>query len=153
MMLEKVTLVLLATLTPVSELRGGIPLGLSLGLDPIFTLFIAVLANTLLFLPVFLGLELFYERLLSKWKPFHLYLKRVRKKGQPWVERYGFLGLTLFVAVPLPASGVYTGTTLSWLLGMDRRKAFLAVCLGVTLAGVVVLLTTLGIMSGIKNLL
>ncbi len=152
-MLEKIILVLLATLTPVSELRGGIPLGLSLGLDPILTFSIAVLANALLFLPVFFGLELFYERLLSKWKPFHLYLERARKRGQPWVDRYSFLGLTLFVAVPLPGTGAYTGTIISWLLGMDPKRAFFAIFFGVILAGVKVLLATLGIINWIRSLL
>jgi uncharacterized membrane protein len=51
----------------------------------------------------------------------------------------------LFVAVPLPLTGAYTGTILAWLLGMDWRKAFAAVGLGVIVAGVIVLLITLGV--------
>ncbi len=63
------------------------------------------------------------------------------------MDKYGFWGLALFVAVPLPLTGAYTGTILAWLLGMDWKKAFPAVGLGVIVAGVVVLLITLGITS------
>jgi uncharacterized membrane protein len=63
------------------------------------------------------------------------------------VEKYGFLGLTLFVAVPLPITGAYTGTILAWLVGMDWRKAFPSVALGVMIAGGIVLLITLGVIS------
>jgi uncharacterized membrane protein len=60
------------------------------------------------------------------------------------VDKYGFWGLTLLVAVPLPITGVYTGTALAWLLGMDWKKAFPATALGAVVAGVIVLLLTLG---------
>ena len=78
---------------------------------------------------------------------FNKYLDNLRKRGKPKVEKYGFWGLTLFVAIPLPITGAYTGTILAWLLGMDWRKAFPAVGMGVIVAGVVVLLITLGVTS------
>jgi len=146
-MIEKIALTLLATILPISELRGGIPLGISLGLDPWFTFFIAVVANALIFFPIFFALRLFYDKLLSRISLFNKYLDNLRKRGEPKVEKYGFWGLTLFVAIPLPITGAYTGTILAWLLGMDWRKAFPAVGLGVILAGVVVLLITLGVIS------
>ena len=61
------------------------------------------------------------------------------------VDKYGFWGLPLFVAVPLPLTGAYTGTILAWLLDMNWKKAFPAVSLGVLVAGIVVLLITLGV--------
>lgn len=146
-MIEKIALTLLATILPISELRGGIPLGISLGLDPWFTFFIAVVANALIFFPIFFALRLFYDKLLSRIPLFNKYLDNLRKRGKPKVEKYGFWGLTLFVAIPLPITGAYTGTILAWLLGMDWRRAFPAVGLGVIVAGVVVLLITLGIIS------
>jgi len=152
-MLAKIGWLLLATWSPVSELRGGIPLGLSLGLDPVLTLIIAVVANSVLFFPLFAVLGLFYDRLFCKWKIFNFYLERVRQKGKPWVDKYGFFGLALFVAVPLPATGVYTGTILSWLLDMDWRRAYLSIGLGVSLAGVIVLITALGIITAVKGLI
>ncbi len=146
-MTREIAWVLLATVSPISELRGGIPLGISLGLDPWFTFFIAIIANALIFFPVFFALRLFYDKLLFRIPLFNKYLDSVRKRGKPKVEKYGFWGLTLFVAIPLPITGAYTGTILAWLLGMDWKKAFPAVGLGVIVAGVVVLLITLGITS------
>jgi len=146
-MTREIALTLLATVLPISELRGGIPLGISLGLDPWFTFSIVVAANALIFFPIFFALRLFYDKLLSRIPLFDQYLDSLRKRGKPKVDKYGFWGLTLFVAIPLPITGAYTGTILAWLLGMDWKKAFPAVGLGVIVAGVVVLLITLGVTS------
>ena len=142
-MAKEIALTLLITILPISELRGGIPLGiLKYELDPLFIFCIAVIANALIFFPVFFALRLFYDKVLSRIPLFERYLDNLRKRGEPKVEKYGFWGLFLFVAVPLPITGAYTGTILAWLLGMDWRTAFPAVGLGVIMAGVVVLLLT-----------
>ncbi len=146
-MTREIAWVLLITVSPISELRGGIPLGISLGLDPLFTFFVAIIANALIFFPIFFALRLFYDKVLFRIPLFNKYLDNLRKRGKPKVEKYGFWGLTLFVAIPLPITGAYTGTILAWLLNMDWRKAFPAVGLGVIVAGVVVLLITLGVTS------
>lgn len=149
-MVDKIALVLVVTLSPLSELRGGIPLGLWFGLEPVFTLAIAVAANSILFFPVFAVLELFYERFFSRLAIFNSYLGYLRRWGKPWVDRYGPMGLAFFVAIPLPLSGAYSGTILAWMLGMDRKRAFLSIGLGVFIAGVIVLLAALGIITAIK---
>ena len=149
-MTREIALVLLVTLSPLSELRGGIPLGISLGLDPLMTFAIAVIANALLFFPIFFFLRFFYPRLLSRFEMLNRYLVRVRTKGKPKVDKYGFLGLALFVAIPLPLTGVYTATILSWLLAMEWRRAFLAIGLGAIGAGIIVLLITLGVTEGVR---
>lgn len=151
-MAKEIALTLLITILPISELRGGIPLGiLKYELDPLFIFCIAVIANALIFFPVFFALRLFYDKVLSRIPLFERYLDNLRKRGEPKVEKYGFWGLFLFVAVPLPITGAYTGTILAWLLGIDWRKAFPAVGLGVIVAGVVVLLITLLIELGILS--
>jgi len=138
---------LLVTVSPISELRGGIPLGIALGLDPWFTFFAAIVANALIFFPIFFVLRLFYDKFLFRIPLLGRYLDRLRRRGKPVVDKYGFWGLFLFVAVPLPLSGAYTGTILAWLLDVDWRKAFPAVGLGVVVAGVIVFLITLGVIS------
>jgi uncharacterized membrane protein len=148
-MAERIGWVLLASVSPISELRGGIPLGISLGLEPWFTFLVAVVANALVFFPVFFALRLFYDRLLYRIPLFNRYLDNLRRRGKPKVDKYGFWGLALFVAIPLPLTGAYTGTILAWLLGMDWKKASAAVGLGVLVAGIVVLLITLGVTSTI----
>jgi len=145
--MRDVLLVILATVTPVSELRGAIPLGITLGMDPVLTFAVAVITNAVLFLPTRFVLEFFYSSVLRRLPRFDRYLLGVRKRGQPVVEKYGLLGLALFVAVPLPLTGAYTGTILSWLLAMEWKRSFIAVVLGVLVAGIVVMLATLGVVS------
>jgi uncharacterized membrane protein len=140
---------LLLTASPISELRGGIPLGISLGLDPWFTFFVAIVVNALIFFPVFFILRLFYDKLLFRVPLFGRYLDGLRRRGKPVVDKYGFWGLFLFVAVPLPFTGAYTGTILAWLLDVDWKKAFPAVGLGVLVAGAIVLLITYLVKLGI----
>ena len=152
-MVEKIGWVLLLSISPISELRGGIPVGiLKYELNPLLVFLIAVTANALIFFPVFFVLRLFYDRLLYRIPLFDKYLDGLRKRGKPKVDKYGFWGLALFVGVPLPLTGAYTGTILAWLLGMDWRKAFGAVGLGVVLAGVVVFLITLLVRWGMLSI-
>ncbi len=152
-MTREIAWVLLATVSPISELRGGIPLGiLQYGLDPLLIFFIAIIANALIFFPVFFALRLFYDKLLYRIPLFDKYLDNLRKRGEPKVEKYGFWGLILFVAMPLPITGAYTGTILAWLLGMDWKKAFPAIGMGVVVAGAIVLLITRLIQLGILSI-
>jgi uncharacterized membrane protein len=147
-MAREIALTLLVTVSPISELRGGIPLGiLEFGLDPLLVFFISVIANALIFFPVFFALRLFYVKVLYRIPLFDKYLDNLRKRGKPIVEKYGFWGLTLFVAIPLPITGAYTGTILAWLVDMDWKKAFPAVGVGVIIAGVIVFLITLGVIN------
>ncbi len=82
------------------------------------------------------------HRLLSRWKPyarlFERLVERARRKVHAAVERYGYWGLVVFVAIPLPFTGAWTGTLGAWVLGMKVRKSLLAVAFGVLIAGVVV---------------
>ena len=147
--MHEIAWVIATTLIPVSELRGGIPLGvLVFGLDPLLVFFVAIIANAALFFPIFFGLRLFYDKFLSRFQLFNRYLENVRKRGKPKVDKYGFWGLTLLVGIPLPVTGVYTATFLGWLLDMDWKKAFPAIGLGVVIAGTIVLLVTLGVIGG-----
>ena len=113
-MASKIAWVLLFSISPISELRGGIPLGISMGLAPWFTFFIAVIANALIFFPVFFALRLFYDKLLSRIPLFDKYLDSLRKRGKPKVDKYGFWGLALFVVVPLPLIGSRRAFPIGW---------------------------------------
>jgi len=145
--MRDVLLVILTTAAPVSELRGGIPLGVALGLDPWLVFALAVTTNVLVFLPTRVALSWFYRSVFTRIPYFDKYLLRVRTKGAPAVRKYGLVGLMLFVAMPLPLTGAYTGTVLSWLLAMEWKRSFIAVGIGVILAGVVVMLATMGVVS------
>ncbi len=147
--------VLLVALLPVVELRGAIPLGVALGLPPGEVFFWALLGN-LLIAPLALALIPWLLRLAEAWPPFgRLWAPleaRVRLKGEERVQRLGALGLFLFVALPVPGTGAWSGSLLAVVLGLKRRYALLAISLGVLAAGVLVLLLTGGVVAGLDYL-
>jgi uncharacterized membrane protein len=123
------------TLVPWIELRGAIPLAIQQG-DRAYLVLI-LLANLAIYWPGYLFLQLVYHR-IPKGSWLHRKLEGIRAKAHTLVEKYGVLGLAVFVAIPLPGTGAYSGTAAAWLLGMDSRKGFLAVSLGVVGAFLVV---------------
>ena len=134
------------SLLPIAELRVGIPIALGNGLDLPFSYimlvyFACVIANILVFPIVFTFLNTAHYTLM-KWDyyrgHFERFLERVHSKTHDKVEKYGYIGLTLFVMVPLPVTGAYTGTVAAWFFGMNRFKAFLSVSLGVAIAGLII---------------
>lgn len=105
--------------------------------------------NILIIPLIFLFLD-YINNILLKIKPYKLFfnhiIKSTRRKTEEKIEKYGYLGLALFVAVPLPVTGAYTGTLAAWLFGMNRRKSFLSIALGVIIASVIVMIvSSLGI--------
>lgn len=139
------------TFVPWIELRGSIPLGLAWDLPWTWVFVVATAANVLVFVPTWAVLWLFYERWLRRTFVRDL-VEGVRRRGQRLVERYGALGLAVFVAVPLPGTGAYAGTALAFLMGIPPVRAFLSVAVGVLGAGVVVTLVSTGVLSGIRLL-
>jgi len=134
------TAVILSVL-PISELRGGIPLAICSGASWLNAFMICAFFNMLIIVPIFFFLEYFNKYLLkipSYKRFFERKVENARRKAKPDVDRYGYLGLAVFVGIPLPFTGAYTGTLAAWVFGMDKRKAFLAIALGVLIAGVIV---------------
>lgn len=145
-------LVAAVTVLPWIELRGGIPLGVAMGFDPLVVLAVTVAANCLVIVPGFIALDLLYDRWLSRSAFVRRQVTRVREKGKTYVERYELLGLAIFVAIPLPGTGAYAGTLLAWLLGLPRRRAAAAIALGVLGAGVIVTIAVSGIAAIFRRL-
>jgi uncharacterized membrane protein len=86
----------------------------------------------------------FYERF------FKASLKRFQRKMDKFEKRHstlGFFALTLLVAVPLPATGAWSGSLIAWLLGLDRKKSIFSIALGVFIAGLLIFLGMLGFLS------
>jgi uncharacterized membrane protein len=125
------------------ELRGAIPLGIIVyGLNPALVFLVAVIANILVIPLIYLFLTYCYEY-FKKYGRIKGIVENSRRRAQPKVDKYGFLGLTLFVAIPLPVTGAWTGTLIAWLLGMEKKRAFMAISLGVVIAGILVTLISL----------
>jgi uncharacterized membrane protein len=139
----------LLSVLPIAELRGGIPYAIARGAHPLVAFAVCVAANALVGPLVYAFLATFH-RLLSRWsgyrKLFERLVERARARIRPQVERWGYVGIALFVAIPLPFTGAYTGALGAWVLGMSPRKSWLAVAVGVLIAGVVVtMVVTLGL--------
>jgi len=69
----------------------------------------------------------------------------MKNKGS--IEKYGFLGLVIFVGIPLPGTGAWTGTVIAAFLEMDRKKAFIAILLGMLMASIIMMLISFGLIS------
>ena len=130
---------LLLTMTPIAELRGGIPFGIAQGFDPRWFVPLAIFINSLVYLPY----RILLDRGLSRANFIQAQVERVRKRGQKYIDRYGFWGMVVFVGMPLPLTGVYTGTLLSWIFNLDFKKTYLAMLLGCVMAGGIVAGVTL----------
>lgn len=148
-MLNEIFAIIIASIMPISELRGAIPLGLQLGLDPKIVISISIIFNSLVFFPIYFGLELFYHKFFYRFEIVDKCLKRILRHENK-IERYGFFGLVLLVAIPLPFTGAWTGSGLAWLLRLDWKKSFLAIFLGVFLAGIIVSAISLSLLGGIR---
>lgn len=143
--------VFLLSMLPISELRGSIPLGLlhyKLGVFETFLL--SYIGNLIPVIPVMFFLEKFSEFLSSNFyifkKFFDWLFARTRRRTKV-VEKYGPVGLMLFVAIPLPYTGAWTGAVCAFLFGIKKRIAFFYISLGVFIAGIIVTLLSLGIIK------
>ncbi len=157
MALEILKIILLSIL-PISELRGSIPYGIAASnINPAAVFLLAAASNMLAVPIVYVFLDYIHHHLMSIGiyrRLFSRYVERAKKNAGKYVSKYGYLGLMLFVAVPLPATGAYTGTLAAWLLGIERKKATVAILIGILIAGVIVTalsLTGVGVGIFISN--
>jgi uncharacterized membrane protein len=134
------------SLLPVSELRGGIPYAVARDINLFVAYIVCVLSNILVIPILYLFLETLHKP-LYRIKPYRFifdkWVIRTRKKAEQKVGRYGYWGVMLFVAIPLPITGAYTGTLAAWLLNLEKKKSFWYLALGVVIAGVIVSIVTL----------
>jgi len=149
MSFQTVGLTALFCLLPISELRGAIPYGMAQELPLLFLVPFCIVLNALVG-PLLYAFLSTVHRLLEHvtWyqKVFEKLVARARKRVHAKVEKYGYFGLALFVAIPLPITGAYTGTLGAWVLGLDPKKTYLSVFLGVCISAcIVTLVSFLGI--------
>ena len=141
--------ILLMSAVPFTELRLTIPLAIALCIEPLKAFFLACTGNFLPIIPLLLLLEPM-TKIIAKIpildKILNSIITRTRSKGEQ-VEKYGALGLLLFVAVPLPGTGVYSAAILAFLFGIRFWYSFISLTLGMLVAGVVVTLASAGIME------
>ena len=145
------------SMLPVTELRIGLPLAIGYAIKSnisIWLIFpIIISANILVIFLVFLFLDYAHKHLINikAYKTaFGFLLKRTQKKVDKIEKKrgiYGYIALALFVGIPLPATGAWTGCLIAWLLGLERKKSIFAISLGVLIAGILILAGTLGVIK------
>lgn len=138
----------MVAMLPISELRGALPYALTLGKLPLAQAFpIAVLGN-MVPVPFLMYLLEPGARLVSRVAPgkrFVDWLFARTSARSERVRKYETLGLILFVAIPLPVTGAWTGVVAAYLCGLKKAPSFLAITCGVCIAGVVVSVATIGV--------
>ena len=140
----------LVSMIPVVELRGGIPFGVGVGL-PVWLAYLAAVIGNMLPVPFIVV----YIRRIFQWMRRHLprlnhlvtkLEQKAHLKGQK-VTKYKYLGLAIFVAIPLPGTGAWTGALAAAFLDMPLRKALPSIFAGVLVAGIAISILTFGVAS------
>ncbi len=152
-MMYNVLYVYLLSLIPSFEGRYALVVGVALGINPVLSFLIACLGvlTLSLLLPMILP---FIDRIMYKFSEtrrsflakigaFYLrYIEKTRKKASKYVEKYGFIGLIVFVAIPLPATGVWTGALASYIFGMRRETAICGLIIGGMISNLIVFIAS-----------
>ena len=142
------TLTVLVSMIPVVELRGGIPFGAAAGL-PVWAACIAAVIGNLIPVPFIIV----YIRRIFQWmrekmprlnRMVDALERKAHLKGQK-VSKYKYLGLAIFVAIPLPGTGAWTGSLAAAFLDMPLRRAIPSIVAGVVVAGLAISILTFGI--------
>ncbi|MBW8057806.1 MAG: small multi-drug export protein [candidate division NC10 bacterium] len=135
---------------PISELRGAIPVALGVYDLPLWSALLWAILGNLAPIPVILRIlepvSNFLRQRSRFWEGFFQWLfARTRRRGEHYFRVYKELGLVLFVAVPLPITGAWTGSVAAFLFGLPPGRSFLLITLGVLIAASVVTSATLGV--------
>ena len=155
-MFKKYLIVFLISMVPLIEIRGAIPYAVGFDLPLVQSYIVAIIGNMVPVPFIFL-----FARRILEWgkdkkyigKFFTWCLEKGEKGGRKLEAKAGrglYWALLLFVGIPLPGTGAWTGTLAASILNMDFKKSVLFVMLGVVLAGVIMLLASLGVFGAIK---
>lgn len=144
-------IVFIISMVPILELRGGLLAASVLNIDIVRALWICVIGNIipvpfilLLITPVF--------NWMKKTKIFRPMVEKLESKAMgksDQIEKYKFWGLVLFVGIPLPGTGAWTGSLIAFLLGMKFRQAFPAVLIGIAMAAVIMSIVSYGLLGAL----
>ena len=141
-------IVFLVSMAPLAELRGAIPLGIAMGLDPWGVWLASVLGNMVPVPFIILFIRQIFRWMKERGGRLAALVERMERKADRGAElfyRYELLGLCLLVAVPLPGTGAWTGALVAAMLRLRMKNAVPAIAVGVCLAGVLVLMLSHGI--------
>lgn len=142
------------SLMPILELRGGL-IAASLMNAPMIPSFIVCFFANIIPIPFILWfITSIFDYMKKKSPKLAKIVTKMEKKAdkqKEQIERLKYVGLALFVAIPLPGTGAWTGCLIAALLGLDKKKSCLAAIIGVLTAGIIMLIVSYGILGGIIN--
>lgn len=149
--IPKELIIFIISLLPILELRGGLLAATLLHVELIPALLICVIGNILPIPIVLLFLEKVLE-LFEHWSVTKKIVRWLEKKvdsKREQIDRYGYLGLILFVGIPLPGTGAWTGSLLAVMLGLNKKKSFLCILIGVLVAAFIMSVLSYGILGNL----
>lgn len=157
-MIKSVIILFLTTLIPGLELRASIPVGFFSDIHNSLSSFgivgICFFSNVLLGMVIF-SLMGICEKVLRKWQWFDSHLWPIvegrREKLRPLVDKYGVWGVAVFIGIPLPGTGAYTGAIGAYLLKLDKRRFWIANFVGVLVAAIAVTSICLLVQHGVLS--
>ena len=145
---------MLVSMVPVIELRGGVPFGTALGLSAGQALVAAIIGNMLPIPFIIVYIRRIFLWMRRKSKKLNSLVDRLEKKahlkGQK-VSKYKYIGLWIFVAIPLPGTGAWTGALAAAFLDMPLRKALPSIFLGIVTAGLIMTVATGLVVATVGN--
>ena len=141
---------ILVSMVPVIELRGGVPFGTALGLAPLHALVVCIIGNMLPIPFIIVYIRRIFHWMRRRSPRLNALVDKLEKKahlkGQK-VTKYKYIGLWLFVAIPLPGTGAWSGALIAAVMNMRLRNALPSILLGVIIAGILVTGLTYGFTS------
>ena len=146
--MSKEAIVFLISLTPILELRGGLLAASFLNMPYLKALPICIIGNILPIPFILLFIKKIIIRLegFEPTKNFALYLKSKVDKNKKQIEKYGYIGLILFVGIPLPGTGAWTGSLIAALMDLDFKKSILAILVGILMACIIMSIVSYGLL-------
>ena len=154
-MIRKILYIFLISMLPIIELRGAIPAGFALGIPAWVCFAVSILGNMLPvpFIIFFIKKIILWMEKVPKLDKVAFWLEEKAHKNATKVTRYATWGLLIFVGIPLPGTGAWTGALVAAMLDMDMKKAFWSILGGVVLAGVIVTAICSGVLGFLSFLL
>lgn len=149
--LGKIIIIALLSMLPIIELRGGLIAAALLNLEGLLSFIVCYIFN-LLPIPFILLFINWIFKLFRKSKKLGKLVSKMEKKvekNRGQIDKYGYWGLFLFVAIPLPGTGAWTGALIAAVLNMNKKKSFLTIALGVLGAGIIMMILSFGLLKGI----
>lgn len=146
-MLKHILLVLIIAMTPIMELRAAIPVGVANDLGIWLSILISIIGNIIPVPFIMLFIKKIFE-VMKKNKFLGKIVKKMEEKAnknKKTIDKYGYFGLFILVAIPLPGTGAWTGSLVASMFNMDIKKSFITISFGVLGAAFIVSLITYGI--------